>query len=823
MTTDNTVQLSIRYLQAGDLDRAEQSLHTLLRRNGRHAWGWFLLGVVRHTRGQVQEAIASYREAARLDHQYADPHNNLGWAYNQLGKPTEAISHLRQALRLRRKFPEAQNNLGNAYLLLRKNEEALACFREAVRLRPDFAEALNNIALILIPRHEIDEAQTLLERALRAKPGYADALVNLSWVYLEKGDWDLCLANALQALQMKPDSVSALNNAGNALLGLNRLDEAVACLERAVQLRPDRADFLNNLAFAFTRQGRWSQATETAAAAVRLQPDLAEAFNNLGLAHINLRRPDEGRTALEEAVRLKPSFPEALCNLGWCLLELGDYEGAVQRLQESLRIKPDAPDTLNNLGLAYNQIKKPEEARDCYERAVQLRPDFAEALGGLGDVFGALGRHEEAVASYRRSLALKPTQTATYSNFLFTLHYLPSLTPGDLFREHLGWARANAVPPASPPSFPNRPDPERRLRIGYVSADFARHVMGWYIEPVLENHDRERFETYCYSNVKKADDVTQSIQQRTDHWRDVFRIPDEEVEEIVRRDRIDILVDLSNHTGGNRLTLFARRPAPVQATHLGLQFTTGNPFIDYRITDAGCDPPGLTESYNTEQLLRLPDVSLCYRTNLSADVNDLPAASTGRITFGFFNNFSKITPQAVSTWATIFKRLPGSRLMLVAGISPKQNQQLLDAFAHHGIDSSRLTLVGRQSRQDYYRLYNRVDLTLDSFPYTGCFTTCDSLWMGVPLVTLAGRSSMARQGASLLAHLGLPDLITQSLDEYVETVVRLAQDLSRLAELRASLRERMERSTLMNYSRFTRQLEELYRGMWRQWCARQSG
>jgi predicted O-linked N-acetylglucosamine transferase (SPINDLY family) len=849
----HSIKRGIHCFRRGDLDGAEKTLQTLLQSSPRHAQGWCLLGLVRQARGERDEALDHYRKAARLDPRYADPHNNIGWLYNLLGKPEEAIDCLRKALRLRPEFPEAHNNLGNAYLLLKQEQDALACFREAVRQRPDFAEALNNIAMVLIARGQQDEAVALLERALRARPEYADALVNLSWAYLEKGEWQRCAGAASQALRLNPDSPAVHNNLGNALLGLGRAqeaaeqflaalrlrpdfsqalenlglalirlgrpEEAVGSLARAARLDPSRPGVLNNLAFALTAQGRWEDAVKAACAALKRRPEFPEAYNNLGLSCIHLRQPEPARAALEHAVRLKPEFADAQNNLGWALVELGQFARAVEVLRECLRLRPDFPEALNNLGLACNQLKQLDDALASYRRAVELRPDFAEALGGMGDVYGGMGWHDEAVAAYRRSIALKPDMAANYSNLLFTLHYLPDLTPEDVFREHLAWARHHAVPPAPDRPHPNSRDPERRLRVGYVSADFARHVMGWYIQPVLEAHDQERFEVFCYSNVKRPDDLSRYLEGLADHWRPIFGLSDDQAEEMIRRDGIDVLVDLSNHTGGNRLPLFARRPAPVQATHLGLQYTTGNPAIDYRITDTGCDPPGLTEPYNTEELVRLPEVSLCYRANVTVEVNELPAASSGRVTFGFFNNFAKITPRSIAAWAQILGRLPDSRLILVESPSAAANRRLLAALADLGVESGRVTMVGRQSRQDYYRMYNRVDLTLDSFPFTGCFTTCDSLWMGVALVTLEGRSSMARQGVSLLSHLGLSDLIAQTTEDYVERTVSLAQDLPRLAGLRVTLRDRMEGSTLMNKERFTRQLEEVYRWMWRRWCS----
>jgi predicted O-linked N-acetylglucosamine transferase (SPINDLY family) len=692
-----------------------------------------------------------------------------------------------------------------------------------------------------------------LDRALRARPAYADTLVNLSWAYLEKGEPGPCLAAARQALRLDPRLARAHNNAGSALLrlgrpaeaaghfreaveiapefapaaenlglaliGLRRLDEAVGCLRRAARLDPARAGIPNNLALALTWQGRWEEAVGWATEAVRRDADFAEAHNNLGLAYLNLHRPDRALAALGRALALRPDFPEALSNLGWALTESGDPARAEGALREALRLRPDFPEALNNLALACHQLDRPEEARDGYERALRLRPDFPEALGGLANVYRDLGRLDEALACYRRSLALDPRQPEIYSSMLFSLHYVPGLTPGEIFAAHRDWARHNATPPATPaPAHPNDRDPGRRLRVGYVSADFRAHVMGRYIEPVLECHDRRRFEVFCYANVGNPDDTTRRIEGLAGHWRDIRGVPDGEVEAQIRRDAIDLLIDLGGHTANNRLALFARKPAPVQASHFGYMETTGLDAIDYRITDAVCDPPGLTERYHTERLVRLPEIAWCYRPGIDLEPNAPPAGSAGQVTIGMFNAFPKITAPSVRAWAEVLRRLPDSRLLVLAGISPQADRRLLDAFAACGIGPGRVQLVGQQPRPDYFRLYHRVDLALDAFPYAGCNTTCDALWMGVPVVTLAGANCIGRQGASPLAHLGLHELITDTVEEYVETAVRLASNLPRLERLRATLRERMRLCTLMNPRRFTRQLEEAYRWMWHQWC-----
>jgi protein O-GlcNAc transferase len=850
--TNNALQLSVQHLQKGDFDRAEETLRGLLREEAGNVPGWCLLGRIRQARGRADEALALFQQAAQLAPHSAEIHSLAGSALVQLGWSSQAQACLEEALRLDPFYPDAYNNLGKVHLLNQHADEALACFREAVRLQPGNVEMLNNLALVLIGQRRLDEARPLLEQVVQLLPNFAGGHLTLSALSYEQGELQQALDAAQRAMQLDPQLAAAYAQLGAvllkmgrhqeavaplqaalriaprhaqasehlsvALLALGRQEEALAALRHAVELDPNNVCILVNLVTVLVDRGRWAEVVPVASRAMQLQTNSPELLHNLGLAYLNIRQAEMAIAPLEQALKLRPDYPEALCSLGWAFTDTGQLPRAAEVLEQARRLKPDFAEALNNLGLVYNQLGKIDESCTCYEQAVALRPDFSQALGGLANVYKDLGRLEESIACYRRCIALDPHPSLMYSNLLLALHFVAGLSPEEIYQEHLAWARHNAILPAAPRPHLNDRDPERRLRIGYVSADFRRHVMGWYTEMVLENHDRQRFEVFCYANQNVQDQTTHRLQDLADHWRIIHYVPDEAVEEMIRRDRIDLLIDLSSHSGGNRLPLFARKAAPVQATHFGLQYTTANPGIDYRITDAVVDPPGMTEPHNTEQIVRLPEIHWCYRPDLSVELNVLPASSAGHLTFGFLGAFPKITPAAIEVWSEVLHRFAGSRFVVLAGISIQADRRLRDAFAARGIDPGRLILVGKQARSEYFRLYHRLDLYLDSFPCTGCNTTCDALWMGVPVVMLAGRTGMARQGASPLAHLGLHDLITETPQDYVETAVRLAADLPRLREWRATLRGQMSRSTLMNPQRFTRQLEEAYRWMWRQWC-----
>jgi protein O-GlcNAc transferase len=843
-------ELSVQYLQAGHYDHAEETLRGLLRVEGGNVAAWCLLGRIRQGRGRPDEALALFQQAGRIDPDNADVYNLSGSALALLGQAEAARDCLEQALRLNPFHPEAYNNLGKVHLLNQSAGEALACFREAVRLQSNHVEALHNLALVLVGLRQFDEARPLVERVVQLAPQFAGGQLGLSALCFERGDYEAALAAAHgaakldpnlaaapaqigavllkmgrsqealapleSALRLAPQHVQANEHLGLALLNLGRREEALNHLQRAAELDANNVRILVNLATVLVEMDRGNESAALTPRLLQLNPP-AELLHNLGLAYLKKQRPDLALSLVEQALRLRPNDADLLHTLGWALHDGKQYARAEETLRQALRIRPEFPQALDTLGLVCAALEKRDEACACHERAVHLQPDFAQAWGRLANVYRDVGRIDDALACYRKALALDPSQDWLYSNFLFYLHYSPQPTADEIFHEHLAWARRHAAA-SQPRRHANDRDPQRRLRIGYVSADFRDHVMGRYLELVLESHDRAGFECYCYSNLDSADHATERIQHLADRWRVVHNVADDEMEKWIREDGIDLLIDLSGHTGGNRLPLFARKPAPVQVGHFGYMETTGLAALDYRLTDAVCDPPGQTERYHTERLVRLPEIAWCYRPYLEVEVNDVPAAARGAIAFGMLNTFPKISPPALASWAAILRRTPGSRLLLLAGISPQADRRLLDAFAAHGIAAERLVLQGRCSRPDYFRLFHEVDVALDSFPYAGCNTTCDALWMGVPVVTLAGQTCMARQGASPLAHLGLHDLITQTPEDYENAAVRLAADLPRLKELRATLRPRMQRSTLMNPSRFTRQLEEAYRGMWRQWC-----
>jgi predicted O-linked N-acetylglucosamine transferase (SPINDLY family) len=612
------------------------------------------------------------------------------------------------------------------------------------------------------------------------------------------------------------DEADALHALAVDRLGQGRFAEAVACFEQALRLRPDSAATCNNLGLALLQLGRTDEAVLRFRQAVALQPDLAQAHNNLGLALLHQGRREEALDSLRRAVALEPELAQAHNNLGLVFWQQRREEEALQSFRRAVTLQPDLADAQNNLGTALTARGQPDEALSCYERAIELEPEHVGAFVNLGNAYKDQGRLAEAVACYRSVLSRAPDHPAIHSNLLLAMQYQAGADPIEILAEARRFAHRHAAlladlnPPATLMLLEGR-----RLRVGYVSADFREHPVAYFLEPILSAQDHRHFEIFCYADVAHPDEVTERCHQSADHWRSLVGLSDSQAAEMIHQDRIDILVDLAGHTGGNRLLAFARRPAPIQASYLGYLGTTGLPAMDYYLTDVHADPPGLSESHYQEQLLRLPECAFCYAPGPAPEVGpEPPARRSGRVTFGCLNNLAKVTDEVLAVWARVMTSVPGSRLRLPAGAGRAAAERVREILARHGIGPERLLLAGwAATRFEYLALYQDVDIALDPFPYNGVTTTCDGLWMGVPVIALAGRMSVSRQGVRFLRNVGLDELIAETPEDYARIATELADDLRRLAVLRSGLRERMSRSPLMDDERLTRDLESAFQAV----------
>ena len=581
----------------------------------------------------------------------------------------------------------------------------------------------------------------------------------------------------------------ALSSLGVLLCETGRISEAIQYLERATAIEPIPRD-LTNLGVAYRLQGRLDMA--------------AESFGRV--------------------VEVAPSFPDAHLNLGIVLLDAGVYADALSLLEEAFKRGPDSPRLRLALARSLLQLSRPQQSLIHAKRAIEMVPASAPAHRQLAGALDACGNQVAAISSYRRSIELDPSDQGAHSDLIIAMLSNPTFDAKAHFAEARAWARQHAEPLRKYiRPFTNDMNPERRLRVGYVSPDFRSHAIQQFLVPLLEHHDKSAFEIFLYSSVERPDQETSWYRDFAgDHFRDIRQMDDAQSAELVRRDGIDILVDLALHSAGGRLRTFACKPAPVQISWLGYAGTTGLDTIDYRITDPFVDPPDADLSVYSESCLRLPETLWCYSSlNTELQVGPLPASSAGHVTFGSQNTYRKLHPGVLALWARVLREVKGSRIFLYA--DEHAYERLRQAFASEGVQPERIQFGGRVSRTDYLRRYQNIDVGLDTFPFNGATTTLDAAWMGVPVVTLRGAWSLQRAGSCIAQNLGLPELIADSEKAFVEKAVALARDLDRLSTIRAELRSRLETSPLGNMPRFMTYLEAAYRDVWRRYCATQYG
>jgi protein O-GlcNAc transferase len=568
-------------------------------------------------------------------------------------------------------------------------------------------------------------------------------------------------------------------------------------------------------------EGRLSEAEQIYRSVLADDPEQVDALFLLGHVLKLQNRPEEAVAVLGRLTVLAPQDPLARYSLATALFAQTRLTEAAQALREALRLKPDMLAALNNLTDILTALGQVDEAEECYQRILQLTPGSEEAHFKYGNFLVLLGRIDEAIANLRRAIEINPELMSAHSNLLFAMNYSADYSPEALFREHLEWDRRHAAP-LSREASPHRNSRAagRKLRIGYVSAHFRDHAVSYFFESTLKYHDYDRFEVFCYSDVIKPDAFTERMRAYPCVWRDIVNQGDAAVASLVESDGIDILVDLSGHTDV-RLLVFARKPAPVQVTWNGYPNTTGMAAMDYRITDACADPPGMTEHLHTEKLVRLPEIYMAYQQlRASPPVAPPPSIGKGYVTFGSFNTLPKVGPQVIAVWARILSALPTARLMILTVPEGSTRTRLAQAFAAHGIGPERLEMIARLPSWQFMEAHQQVDIALDPFPYNGTTTTCQTLWMGVPLIALAGGTHVSRVGVSMLTSLGLQRLIARDHQEYVSLAVALAENRDELAALRAGLRERMQGSPLTDGARLTGFLEAAYTKMWDDYCLR---
>ncbi len=663
------------------------------------------------------------------------------------------------------------------------------------------------------------QAEALYRRVIQADPAHADALHFLGIIAVQSGHPQSAIPLIRQAIALKPGVTDFPFNLGVLFKNLEQWDEAINCFQQVLDIQPNHAEAANNLGLAFIKQRRLDEAAALTRRALDNHPGNANLHNNLGIVLAKMGQLGEAIECYKRALNFNPNLMEAHDNLGVALKIQGNLEEAITCFKQAVQLQPNHADTHCHLGNAFHAQDKIAEAEECYRHVLRLDPKHADAHNYLGNVLKDMGRLDEAIACYQNARKYDPQNHRRYGNLLYCKLFHTDFDSAALLKEHRIWEREYAQPLETfQPFFANDSSPERRLRIGYVSSFFCDQVVGRNVWPLIREHNHEHFEITLYANLVRPDTFSDRFRQAADRWRNIANWSDERVVDIIRQDAIDVLVDLDLHLGGNRLLIFARKPAPIQVTFAGYPGTTGLSVMDYRLTDPYLDPPGFFDDFYAEKSFRLPHSFWCYDP-LSEDpeVGPLPALANGFVTFGCLNNFCKINDKVLDLWAQVMHAVPRSRLLLLTQ-EGSQRRRTLDFMSQRGIQNNRIEFSARLSTPDYLALYQRIDLGLDTFPYNGHTTSLDSFWMGVPVITQVGYTVVGRGGLSQLTNLGLRGLVADAPEDFVRLATSLAGDLPRLKNCRTGLRSRMKASALMDAAGFARGIENAFRTMWRESC-----
>jgi predicted O-linked N-acetylglucosamine transferase (SPINDLY family) len=772
-----------------------------------------------HRSGQVDQAEPLYRQVLAIDPHHQMALHRLGILALQAGKPDAACRLLEASITGRPDMAASWCVLGQARSAMGKFQSAIAAFHKCIQLQPTLSDAHFGLGLAYQSLGSREEAAEAYEQAIHLQPDHVEAWNNLGNVNFHLGKLPDAERAYRRAIELSPDNVGAFSNLASLVQSQRRISEAIEVFERAIAINPQMPAIHANLGNALCAVGRYDEAIDALNEALRLEPNFAQAAYNLGNVHTARRNYTAAAALYRRAIELQPNYVEAHNNLGNALQGIGEYKAAAEAYVQALKIKPDYYNAHNNLGSALRTMGRTDDAIIAFQQTIKLKPDFAAAYSNLGNALKDAGDLDAALGQYRKAMDLSPRDTVAHSNLLFTMQYQPECTSAEILRQALRWNVLHAAPLRNEiRPHRNDPDPARRLRIGYVGADFRNHCQSNFALPLFSNHDRGKFEIFCFSASPRSDEITDKTRNAVDQFHFLSGLSDSQAADFIAEKQIDILIDLTMHMAHGRTLVFARKPAPVQIAWLAYPGTTGLAAIDYRLTDSHLDPPGDSDLAYSEQSLRLPDTFWCYAP-LEENITPgpLPALAAGHITLGCLNNFCKVNLSTLQRWSSVISAVPDSRLLLLAP-QGKHRQKVWNFFESKNIAPDRINFIEFQGRQSYLENYRKIDIGLDTLPYNGHTTSLDSFWMGVPVITCVGHTVVGRAGLSQLSNLGLPELAGWDDAEFIRIASELANDTARLADLRASLRARMQASPLMDAPRFARNIEAVYRDVWQKWC-----
>ena len=673
-------------------------------------------------------------------------------------------------------------------------------------------------ALSLHRTGHLDQASEIYLKILAVKPLHGDALNLLGSLFLQKQDYQRAIPLLRKAVKIYPDRPNYLSNLASAFKDNQQLDAAEAAYKKVIAIHPDHIEALYNLAGVLVKKQKLNEAANVYKEVLELKPTMLEALNELGALLISQEKFTEAINCFEKTLSHAPNNIEAYCAIGAALQTQEKFAESIKVYEKALKKMPTEGIFFNNMANSLVKLGRLHEALIAYQKALEYNPNLRNAYINLAWTYREHGQLKESFDCFQRLQARKDLSPQDHSDLLFSLNYDPSFSNKELLDAANKWWKIHGHPETRTFSHPPRALPPKKLKVGFISPDFSKHPVGFFLTPLLQEINEQTFEIFCYAqmNANQGDELTEYIRNRADHWHLISSMSDEAVAEKIFSDRIDILIDLAGHTANNRLMVFVRKPAPIQVNWLGYVNTTGLANMDYRITDQVVDPIG-EETAASETIYRLPHGFFCYAPDNSPDYEaSLPFAKNGFITFGSFNNLPKITPQVISLWAKIMALLPSAKLLFTSRQFKDKAiiSRYKDLFIKEGIGPERINFHGSLPLREYLSLISTVDIALDPFPHNGHTITCDTLWMGVPVITLRGDRYAGRMTASALSTIGLSDLIAEDQEEYVRKCVDLALDIGKLSLMRQGMRKRISRSPMCDKKRFANDFE---RALWDIW------
>lgn len=804
----------------GHYGEAEHCLNTALSIDPEIAQAHYLLGTIAQVQDRPEETVSHFQKALEIAPDFENVYSELCYALFQQGKITNAIQVITQGISINRDNPDFHYYRGNLYKHTGAFDQAVVDYRTALSIRPAYAEVHYSLGVALHALGRLDEAEVGYRRTLEIKSDYFEAHHNLGSLLQDLGRLDEAELSYRMALEINPDSAEAHNNLGNILLERNRLDEAELSCRRALAIKPDFAEAHNNLGNLLKELNRSDEAELSYRRALAIKPDFAEVLCNLGVTLNDFGQLDEAESSFRQALRIKPDYADANNNLALVLTELRRIDEALISFRAALELKPDFAEAHNNLGSTLMEQGRLAEAEVCLSRALEINPDYAYAYNNLGNFLQKCGRLEQALPYFRRALQIKPDYAEAHSNLIFSQDLMVGKDAASLLEERVRWDATHAAHLHQQLTHANSPDPERRIRIGYVSADFREHSASKAFGGLLTHYDRSQFEVFAYSNFRGKDDkFTELFKQSVTTWRSVVGLSDAAAAKMISDDGIDILVDLSGHSANNRLLTFAHKPAPIQVTAWGYAGGTGMRTMDVLFTDSVMVPPE-NRHYFVEEIRYLPNALGAFFIEPFPDATELPALSSGIVTFGSLNRLVKVSDETYRAWTQILLAIPDSRLVLkTAELNDISTQErVVEYFTSAGVAADRITLQGKTSWYEHMLAYRQIDIGLDPFPQGGGVTALEGLMMGVPIINLLGSTVAGRLSASIVTTLGLSDWIAKTREQYIELAIQKATDLQSLATLRQQLRGIFSSSIIGDQAAYAQAVELEYRQLWRQWC-----